>query len=76
MNIRPAHVGDAAAIASVHMRAWQQAYRGIVPDEYGRVTLWVLSANARAVRFYAAAGFIPALERSIEIGGTLLPEIR
>ncbi len=161
MNIRPAHVDDAGAIASVHVRTWQRAYRGIVPDGYldslsverreiswrealaratsevwvaeaaagpvgwiafggcrdadasadtgevealyvlpdywstgtgrelwlrarsrlrergfGRVTLWVLSDNARAVRFYVAAGFAAAMQRNIEIGGAVLAEIR
>lgn len=32
--IRPALVSDAAAIADVHVRSWQRAYAGIVPDEY------------------------------------------
>jgi ribosomal protein S18 acetylase RimI-like enzyme len=30
--IRPAVVADAAAIAGVHVHAWQVGYRGIVPD--------------------------------------------
>ena len=32
--IRPAQVSDAAGIADVHVRSWQEAYTGIVPDEY------------------------------------------
>ena len=32
--VRPAVVGDADVIGSVHVRAWQAAYRGILPDEY------------------------------------------
>ena len=31
--IRRATAADAAAIAGVHVRSWQWAYRGIVPDE-------------------------------------------
>ena len=31
---RPAVPADAAAIAEVHTRTWQRAYRGVVPDAY------------------------------------------
>ncbi len=31
-SVRPATPDDAAAIAAVHVRAWQVAYRGVVPD--------------------------------------------
>lgn len=34
VTIRPAQVGDAAAIADVHVRSWREAYTGIVPDDY------------------------------------------
>jgi len=34
MNIRTAVLSDAHAIAEVHVRTWQAAYRGIVPDAY------------------------------------------
>ena len=33
MRLRPATVADAAAIAEVHVRAWQTAFRGIVSDD-------------------------------------------
>ncbi len=32
MEIRRAHLGDERAIAEVHVRTWQAAYRGQVPD--------------------------------------------
>lgn len=32
--IRRATLEDAAAIATVHVTAWKEAYRGIVPDEF------------------------------------------
>ena len=32
--IRDAVVGDADALGRVHVRAWQAAYRGVMPDEY------------------------------------------
>lgn len=34
LNIRSAVVADARGIASVHLRAWQWAYRGQIPDAY------------------------------------------
>ncbi len=34
VRIRPATLDDAAAIAEVHVRSWQWAYRGQLPDEY------------------------------------------
>jgi ribosomal protein S18 acetylase RimI-like enzyme len=32
IRVRRADEGDAAAIAEVHVRAWQAAYRGVLPD--------------------------------------------
>jgi RimJ/RimL family protein N-acetyltransferase len=32
--VRPARVADADAIGRVHVRAWQAAYRGHMPDDY------------------------------------------
>jgi len=34
VGVRPADVGDAPGIARVHVRAWQAAYRGLLPDEH------------------------------------------
>jgi ribosomal protein S18 acetylase RimI-like enzyme len=34
VTIRIATEGDAAGIARVHVRSWQEAYAGIVPDAY------------------------------------------
>jgi GNAT superfamily N-acetyltransferase len=33
-NVRRATVQDADAIAAVHMRTWQAAYRGLMPDAF------------------------------------------
>lgn len=32
MRVRPAVVSDAPAIGAVHVQAWKDAYRGLVPD--------------------------------------------
>lgn len=33
-HIRPAEPADAPALGRLHVRAWQAAYRGIMPDEF------------------------------------------
>src|SRR6266540_4156357 len=32
MRVRTAHRGDVREIAALHVRAWQRAYRGLMPD--------------------------------------------
>jgi len=32
--VRDARVEDASAVARIHVRSWQVAYRGLLPDEY------------------------------------------
>jgi GNAT superfamily N-acetyltransferase len=32
--LREARVGDEPAVADIHVRAWQEAYRGLIPDEF------------------------------------------
>jgi RimJ/RimL family protein N-acetyltransferase len=34
VEIRPARIGDAPRIALVHVRSWQAAYRGLLPQEF------------------------------------------
>jgi RimJ/RimL family protein N-acetyltransferase len=34
VDVRPAQPDDADAIGEVHVRAWQAAYRGVMPDAY------------------------------------------
>lgn len=34
MEVRSAEPGDAGAIAEVHVRAWQVAYQGMIPDAH------------------------------------------
>jgi ribosomal protein S18 acetylase RimI-like enzyme len=34
VTVRHAAVGDAAALGRLHVRAWQAAYRGQMPDDY------------------------------------------
>ncbi len=52
MLLRPAQTGDALAVARVHVRSWQAAYRGLMPDEF----LDQLRAEDRAARYELASG--------------------
>ena len=45
--VRPARVDDADAIAAVHVRAWQDTYRGAMPDDF----LDGMSIEERALRW-------------------------
>src|SRR5262249_20126629 len=46
-SLRPARPDDALAVARVHVRTWQAAYRGLLPDAY----LDSLRAEDRARRY-------------------------
>lgn len=48
LTIRPAEIGDAAAIARVHVDTWRTTYGGIIPQAYldtmtvqNRTFVWV-----------------------------------
>jgi ribosomal protein S18 acetylase RimI-like enzyme len=47
LTLRPAIPADALAVATVHIRAWQEGYRGLIADEY----LDSLRAEDRAARY-------------------------
>jgi hypothetical protein len=34
LTVRRAELRDAAGIAAVHVASWQEAYRGLLPQEY------------------------------------------
>jgi GNAT superfamily N-acetyltransferase len=53
LSVRDATEDDAAAVAAVHVRAWQVAYRGLLPD----AGLDALRAEDRASRYsFGSAG--------------------
>jgi GNAT superfamily N-acetyltransferase len=64
VTVRPATVPDAPAMGRVHVRAWQAAYRGHMPDDY----LDGLRASDRA------AGWERALRRERGRGAVLVAE--
>jgi ribosomal protein S18 acetylase RimI-like enzyme len=57
---------------------WEAGQRRLVEHRFTAVTVWVLEENARAIRFYRAAGFLPEMtsRKQITIGGKGLWEIR
>jgi GNAT superfamily N-acetyltransferase len=61
VTVRPARVPDALAMGRVHVRAWQAAYRGHMPDDY----LDDLRAEDRA-------GYWEGALRREDLGGTIL----
>jgi ribosomal protein S18 acetylase RimI-like enzyme len=60
LHIRGAEPEDAAAVAVVHVRSWQVAYRGLLPDDY----LDHLRPEERAAR-YTFGSDDPALPRTL-----------
>ena len=51
VELRRAQPGDELAVATVHVRSWQRAYRGIVPDDY----LESMRPEERAARYTFSA---------------------
>jgi GNAT superfamily N-acetyltransferase len=71
VTVRPATVADAAAIGRLHVRAWQAAYRGHMPDTYldglraeERAAYW-----ERALRRQDRRGVILVAEQAGEVIG-------
>lgn len=60
LTIRAAVPSDAPGIAAVHARAWQRAYRGIVPDDFLAVLTAKVDERARWWR-ERLSGMDPAL---------------
>lgn len=56
---------------------WLAAQKRLVERQFESVTLWVLEENARAIRFYSAAGFAPdAARKEVNVGGKGVWHIR
>jgi ribosomal protein S18 acetylase RimI-like enzyme len=57
---------------------WEAALEQLRELAFTRVTVWVLSGNQKAIRFYQRIGFALSSdsETTVEIGGEKLPEVR
>ncbi len=64
MNIRDATVGDAGAIATVRVLSWQEAYRGLMPQD----ALDSLSIERNT------QGWAQAIEASTDVTGVIVSE--
>lgn len=64
--------------AGVGRALWHAARTRLIESGFHSTTLWVLTGNPRARRFYAAAGFVeePATEKPFELGGQTVLELR
>ena len=59
-------------------RLWQAGFKRLLDQGYKRITLWVLSGNERAIRFYKGLGGTeePGSCRTLVRGGVTLDEVR
>jgi ribosomal protein S18 acetylase RimI-like enzyme len=57
---------------------WGEAEEQLRRSGFSEATLWVLKDNSGALAFYRSNGFViePGIEKTIELGGTEVVEIR
>lgn len=66
VELRDARRGDERAVAELHVRSWQEAYRGLMPDEF----LDRLDPSDRASRYTFGSGDegVPVTVLAVELG--------
>src|SRR5207302_6920326 len=64
--------------SGVGRRLWRGSRARMLERGFKTVSAWVFTQNARAIKFYRAAGFAPDLSsvKEFELGGKQLQEIR
>jgi ribosomal protein S18 acetylase RimI-like enzyme len=77
-EISAIYVAPGAWSTGVGTALWQAASRRLLELDHSTISLWVIVGNERAIRFYVSAGFRaePNSEKTIEIGGSELREVR
>jgi len=65
--VRPADSADAERIARVHLQAWEESYRGLIPD----AAFALHSADARVAQWHATLGNPAILVHVAERDGTV-----
>ncbi|XVJ46771.1 N-acetyltransferase family protein [Pseudomonas sp. UBT] len=62
----------------VGLALWKAGLQCLIEQGYQRLTLWVLTGNERAIRFYRRAGCVEETgsERNLQRGGAALVEVR
>jgi len=84
LAVRRASAGDIERLVRVHVRCWQETYRGLglgallLDAAIGSraASLWVAAANSRAIGFYRRFGFAPDGAADVLPEWEDLPEIR
>jgi ribosomal protein S18 acetylase RimI-like enzyme len=73
LYVAPQHWGSGTG-----RQLWLRARERLVQRGFVSVSLWVLAANARAIRFYEVAGFAPeaGTAKDFELGGRRVQELR
>lgn len=85
-EVAGANTGEVMAIyvlakywqTGVGLALWNAGLQFLMEQGYECLTLWVLSRNERAIRFYRKAGCLedPGSERHLQRGGVTLEEMR
>ena len=72
------YVAPSSWSSGVGRRLWRRSRARLHEQGFKTVSAWVFTQNARAIKFYRAAGFAPDLSsvREFELGGKQLQEIR
>ncbi|HEY8356779.1 MAG TPA: GNAT family N-acetyltransferase [Ramlibacter sp.] len=72
------YVHPAAWATGAGRELWLAARARLQAQAFTSTSLWVLERNARAIGFYAAAGFTAdsGSTRELEVGGTTVRELR
>ncbi len=77
-EISAIYVSPAHWSSGIGLKLWLTARARLIERGFERATLWVFAENARAIRFYRAAGFEPmaGAVQTHERGGKMLVEQR
>ena len=72
------YVAPASWSSGVGRMLWQRAQARMLEQGFKTVSAWLFTQNARAIRFYRAAGFAPDLAsvKEFEVGSEQVQEIR
>jgi hypothetical protein len=83
VTVRHARAGDAAALGLLHVRAWQAAYRGQMPDGYldglrpeERAAGWERTLGRDRTHDPVLVAERDGAERTAEVLGVVVAEVR
>ena len=72
------YVAPASWSSGIGRMLWRRSQARMLEQGFKTVGAWVFTQNARAIRFYRAAGFVPDLSsvKEFELGGKQVQEMR